>query len=70
MNIYNFNTDMQSGENVAGLSDDKAYDQFLFDMKDESPMSMKERCHFVGILRQQGRKLNRLMEFPVLETQL
>jgi hypothetical protein len=60
---------MQSGENVAGLSDEKAYEQFLFDMKDESPMSMKEKYHFVGILRQQGQKLNRLMEFPVIETQ-
>ncbi|MBF0648706.1 hypothetical protein IR083_07725 [Dysgonomonas sp. GY75] len=67
----NSNTKMQPGENIAGLSDNKAYLQFLSDMKDESPMSKKERNHFVEILRQQGRKLNRLMEIPTLhEAQL
>ncbi|MDR1502564.1 MAG: hypothetical protein LBT43_08925 [Prevotella sp.] len=65
---HNSDIKMESGENVAGLSDNKAYLRFLSDMKDESPMSKKERNHFVEILRQQGLKLNRLMELPVPET--
>jgi len=59
----------QSGENVAGLSDDKAYEQFLSDLKQDSPMNQKERCHFLTLLFQQGRTLNRLIETPVLEPQ-
>jgi hypothetical protein len=68
--VYYSNLNTQSCEHVAGLSDGKAYDRFLSDMKAESPMSVEERKHFVEILRQQGRSLNHLMEFPVLELQL
>lgn len=61
---------LQSGENVAGLTNDKAYIQFLSDMKGESRMNPKERFHLITILRQQGRELNCLIENPLPELQL
>lgn len=57
-----FNYTSQSGENVAGLTDDNAFNQFLSDMKDDSPMNMWERYHFIQILHPQGCRLNRLIE--------
>ena len=68
--IYISITSSQSGENVAGLTDDKAYRQFLSDMKEESLMNQMERCNFIKLLRRQGCRLNRLIEITVFEPQL
>lgn len=57
-----FNYTSQSGENSAGLTDDNAFNQFLSDMKDDSPMNVRERFHLIELLRPHGRRLNRLIE--------
>lgn len=61
-NSLDFSCIQQSGADTAGLTDDNAYNQFLSDLKDESLMNMRERYHFIEILRPQGYRLNRLIE--------
>ncbi len=51
----------QSGENIAGLTEDKAYNQFLADMAKETPMKPCERRGFLETLRSHGSRLNSLL---------
>lgn len=51
----------QSGVNVAGLTDDKAYRQFLADMAQETPMKPRERRGFLETLRSHGKRFNNLL---------
>jgi len=67
LDIYTIEPLLQSG--VSGLTNDKAYRQFLNDIKKESPMVPHERRGLMEVLRSQGRKLNRLMEIPMLDIQ-
>lgn len=51
----------QSGENIAGLTDDKAYRQFLADMAQETHIKPRERRGFLETLRSHGSRLNSLL---------